>query len=158
MGGNSITDAIQQRTQEICRLLEAGDEQKAGSELAALDSLLLDSISRPLAQLVSRITQLRAAGDPGLQLAFRRLKQTAEHTQLLLQTVPMLSISGPHIRLATESILDRVMTLRDLTAAVSQLQADLQPLEQESDGSHRQQSAVRLQSSLTTLNARLATV
>ncbi|MFM7055560.1 MAG: hypothetical protein ACKO2P_01415 [Planctomycetota bacterium] len=156
MATNSPTDALQQRTQEICRLLAAGKQDQATTELAALDSLLLDSVSNPLAQLVSRIAQLRADGDPGLQLAFRRLKQTAEHTQQLLRTIPRLCISGPHIRLATESILERVMTLRDITGELPLLQSELQSLAQA--GSHQQQAAVRLQASLTTLNSRLGSI
>jgi len=156
MATNPPTDALQQRTQEICRLLAAGDEDKATTELAGLDSLLLEHVSKPLSQLVSRIAQLRTAGDPGLQLAVRRLKQTAEHTQQLLQTIPVLSIAGPHIRLATESILERVMTLRDVTGELPLLQSELQSLV--AGGSHQQQTAVRLQASLTALNSRLGTV
>ena len=156
MAANPPTDALQQRTQEICRLLAAGDEHKATTELAGLDSLLLEHVSKPLSQLVSRIAQLQTAGDPGLQLAFRRLKQTAEHTQQLLQTIPVLSIAGPHIRLATESILERVMTLRDITGELPLLQSELQSLV--AGGSHQQQTAVRLQASLTALNSRLGTV
>jgi len=156
MAANPPADAIQQRTQQICRLLADGDEQKATSELAALDSLLLENVSKPLSQLISRIAQLRADGDPALLLAFRRLKQTAEHSLQLLQTIPMLSISGPHIRLATESILERVMTLRDITGELPLLQSELQSLAHA--GSHQQQTAVRLQTSLTALNSRLANV
>ncbi len=156
MGGNSAIDAFQQRTQEICRLLAAGNEQQATTELAGLDSLLLEHVSKPLTQLISRIAQLRTNGDADLQLVFRRLKQTAEHTQTLLQTIPMLSISGPHIRLATESVLERVMTLRDIAAELPLLQTELQSLVQA--GSHQQQTAVHLQASLTALNSRLGTV
>lgn len=156
MSENSTTDALQQRTQELCRLLATGDEQQAVTELAALDSLLLDQLSRPLSQLLSHVTQLRAEGDTVLQLAFRRLKQTASHTRQLMQTIPVLSISGPHIRLATDSILERVMTLRDVTAELPLLQAELQSLLQA--GSHQQQAASRLQAALTALNSRIETV
>ena len=156
MSDNLTTEAFQQRTQELCRLLAAGDELKAKSELANLDSLLLDQLSGKLLPLISRVTQLRAEGDPALQLAFRRLKQTASHTRQLMQTIPVLSLSGPHIRLATDSILDRVMTLRDVTCELPLLQAELQSLLQA--GSHQLQAASRLQAALTALNSRIETV
>jgi hypothetical protein len=155
MSAVSVSDRLQQQTEQLCRLLEAGDHDRATAQLPGMDSLLLEAVSRPLTELAGQIAQLQAGRDVSLQLAFRTLRLTAEHTLRLLQTIPALSVNGPHIRLHTDSIMARLTTLNELVGDAALLQAGLSPLLQ-GDVEQKIQAAGELQSGLNRLNSRLA--
>lgn len=157
MVAKTDTDVVLQRALELCRQLSAGMNDRGAPELTALDAQLLDSVTRPLSSLTEQIGQLRADGDAALLQPLRGLKQTSELSLQLLRSIPTLSVNGPHIRLHPDSILARFATLRDLAGDLPDLEAQLRQIHG-LQNPQRQQAILKLQTGLTTLNARLRTV
>lgn len=155
MSTGLVPDKFQQQTEELCRLLQAGDDERAATLLPGMDSLLLEAVSRPLTELTTQISQLRAGGDVSLQLAFRTLKLTSEHTARVLQTIPAVAVNGPHIRLHTDSIMSRLTTLRNLADELPALNGTLQLLQQ-SGPQKKTDTAIQLENTLNKINSRLS--
>lgn len=154
MAADTFQNRLQQQATELCRLLQAGDNEKAALELPAIDRLLLDDVSRQLTDLTEGISQTRAADVPELLTALRTLKLTAEQSTRLLQTIPTLTVAGPHIQLHPDAIIARLTTLLNLTGEISPLHATLQLLRR--DPIPDQLEAARtLEMALTRINSRL---
>jgi hypothetical protein len=157
MSAGVVPERFQQQTEELCRLLQSGDLERAAAQLPGMDSLLLEAVSRPLTELTTRISQLRAGDEVRLQVAFRTLKLTAEHTVRILQTIPAVAINGPHIRLHTDSIMSRLTTLRNLSGELQPLQSSLDILHQ-GDSRKKIDAAVQLETDLNRINSRLSNI
>jgi|GEM_PF-2040970 hypothetical protein len=157
MTQSTVADEALQRIGQLCQLLQQGRDEQATVELPGLDSTLLNEISAPLTELTLNIRGTGSGGDMNLLLALRKLQLTAEHTQNLLQTVPALAVSGPHIRLHPDSILSRAIALRDLIAELPGLQ-ELLPSVLQGSAADRLRATEHLQQSLTGLNARLTSL
>lgn len=151
-------ETLLQRTLELCRQLTDGRSEQAESELPSLDAQLLDAVTRPLIILAEQTGQLRAGGDAGLLQPLRGLKHTAEHSLQLLRSIPMLAVSGPHIRLHPDSILARFTTLQDLAADLPELESQLRQIHAAGNQQQRQQAVLRLQAGLTAVNSKLKTI